>query len=59
MVNIFNNLIILSHYFNDISFVMSGDLLNYLFDNLEIENYNIFRWDLRNTLTINANEKNI
>jgi hypothetical protein len=58
MVNIFNNLIILSHYFNDISFVMSVDLYRYLYDNLEYEN-DKFRWDLIDALTIKANEKNI
>jgi hypothetical protein len=31
------------------------DLLMYLYNNLENENYNIFRLDLKNVLTTNAN----
>ena len=53
MVNIFNEDGIPTYFFDSIS--ITTDLLNYLYDNLENENYNLFRWDLRNALTINAN----
>jgi hypothetical protein len=57
MVNIFEKITIPTYFFDSIS--ITTDLLNYLYDNLENENYNLFRWDLRNALTINANGKYI
>jgi hypothetical protein len=54
MDNIFNKLTIPRYFFNDISFVMSDDLRNYLYDNLQNENETLI-WDLRNALTINVN----
>jgi hypothetical protein len=57
MKNIFNEIRIPIYFFYSIS--ITTDLLNYLYDNLENENYNLFRWDLRNALTINANEEYI
>jgi hypothetical protein len=58
MVNIFNELTIPIYYFSKI-YDVSVDLLNYLDDNLEDENYIIFRWDLKNALTTNTNGKYI
>jgi hypothetical protein len=57
MENIFFKYIIPTYFFDSIS--ITTDLLNYLYDNLENENYNLFRWDLRNALTNNANEEYI
>jgi hypothetical protein len=54
MVNTFNEHGIPSYFFN-FSLSISDDLLFYLYDNLYHENYNIFRWDLKNVLTTNAN----
>jgi hypothetical protein len=57
MVNIFTELIIPCHYFNNSINLedIKTDLFDYLYDNLEDEN-NKFRWDLRNALKTNANE---
>jgi hypothetical protein len=55
MENIFNKLTIPRYFFNDISFVMSDDLWFYLKDNLQKENNDILRWDLKTALKINAN----
>jgi hypothetical protein len=54
MVNIFINLIIPSDYFNSFYHHITHDLLFYLFDNLQKENYNLLR-DLEEALTTNAN----
>jgi antirestriction protein len=61
MENIFNNLRILNYYFdyNNITHDLFYDLYSYLYVNLDDENINTFRQDLRNALTINANEKYI
>jgi hypothetical protein len=59
MVNIFNELIIPIYYFSKKNFILKDikqDLIDYLYENLFNENYNTFRWDLRNALTTNANE---
>jgi hypothetical protein len=53
MENIFKKIRITNYFFDSIS--ISDDLFNYIFDNLKNENNNILRWDLRNTLTTNAN----
>jgi hypothetical protein len=53
MKNIFKKIRITNYFFDSIS--ISDDLFNYIFDNLKNENNNILRWDLRNTLTTNAN----
>jgi hypothetical protein len=58
MKNIFNKLSIQTHYF-DYFLNISNDLWFYLYDNLDDENNNIFRQDLRNALTINVNGKYI
>jgi hypothetical protein len=55
MENIFNKITIPRYFFNDISFVMSDDLWFYLKDNLQKENNDILRWDLKTALKINAN----
>jgi hypothetical protein len=56
MENIFKKNIIPNHYFNfNMSFNITHDLYYYLYDSLENENYETFRWDLRNALTINVN----
>ena len=56
MENIFNNLIIPNYYyFNNKLLNITNDLYSYLYDNLNNENIDILRWDLQNTLTINAN----
>ena len=53
MENIFNELIIpMDDFFN---LNIKYDLLNYLGDNLQKENYVTFSWDLRNALKNNAN----
>jgi hypothetical protein len=57
MNNIFEKLITSSHFF-DVYLNLKDikpDLLMYLYNNLENENYNIFRLDLKNVLTTNAN----
>jgi hypothetical protein len=57
MENIINKLITSSHFF-DVYLNLKDikpDLLMYLYNNLENENYNIFRLDLKNVLTTNAN----
>jgi hypothetical protein len=57
MGNIINKLITPSHFF-DVYLNLKDikpDLLMYLYNNLENENYNIFRLDLKNVLTTNAN----
>jgi hypothetical protein len=55
MENIFFKYIITNYFFNDMSFVMSDDLLKYLNENLKDENNIILTWDLDTALTINAN----
>jgi hypothetical protein len=55
MKNILNKLIILSHYFYDMPFVVSGYLYFYLYDNLEKENFDTLKINLKNALIINAN----
>jgi hypothetical protein len=57
MNNIFNkNIIPTSTYFFNSSYsLISNDLFDYLFVNLDDENFNTFKRDLRNALTINAN----
>jgi spore coat protein CotH len=57
MENIINKLITSSHFF-DVYLNLKDikpDLLMYLYNNLENENYNILRWDLQIALKINAN----
>jgi hypothetical protein len=54
MENIFDELNLLYYYFN--VYDISNDLHLYLYDNLNNENYDTLRWDLRNALTTNANE---
>jgi hypothetical protein len=57
MENIFNKLSIQTHYF-DVYLnlkLIKPDLLMHLDDNLENENYNILRWDLKDALINNAN----
>ena len=55
MENIFFKYIIPIYFFNDMSFVMSDDLLKYLNENLKDENNIILTWDLDTALTNNAN----
>ena len=52
MENIFNNLIIPSHYFMRFYPHISNDLFDYLYDNLK---NNILRLDLQDALKNNAN----
>jgi hypothetical protein len=70
MNNIFNELLIPDDYFNfNMSFKIKYDylydnlendisittyLLSYLYHNLQDENYETLKWDLRNALTTNA-----
>jgi hypothetical protein len=54
MKNKFNELTIPSDYFNSFYHHITHDLLFYLFDNLQKENYNLLR-DLEEALTTNAN----
>jgi hypothetical protein len=56
MVNIFNKLTIPSDYFNSLYHLITLDLFEYLFDNLEGENYQTFRWNLQEALKNNVNE---
>jgi hypothetical protein len=53
MVNIFNKLTIPSDYFNSL---ITLDLFDYLYYNLEGENYQTFRWNLQEALKNNVNE---
>ena len=55
MDNIFNNLTIPSDYFNSFYHLITFDLLFYLNNNLQKENYQTFSWDLKTALKINAN----
>jgi hypothetical protein len=57
MEKIINNLITSSHFFDVNLKDIKPDLLMYLYNNIKNENYNIFRLDLKNVLTINANGK--
>jgi hypothetical protein len=54
MVKIFKKITIPSDYFNSFYHHITHDLLFYLFDNLQNENYNLLR-DLEEALTTNAN----
>jgi hypothetical protein len=61
MNNIFKKSIIANYIFGlyyNLNFI-KPNLYYYLFNNLYIENHNIFIFDLKNTLTINANGKYI
>jgi hypothetical protein len=53
MENIFNEIEIQTYYFDPIS--IKTDFHCYVYYNLEDENYETFRWDLRNALINNAN----
>jgi hypothetical protein len=58
MVNIFNEITIIDKFFkNDLINlkIKTHDLWFYLYYNLEDENYNLFRWEFKTALTINAN----
>ena len=61
MENIFNRPLIPCHYFNNSINLedIKTDLDFYLYDNLDEENYNRLRWDLRIALKTNANEEYI
>jgi hypothetical protein len=63
MENIFKKIIIPMYFFNDTSNDMADVLFyvlySYLYDNLDDENNNIFRQDLKDALTNNANGKYI
>jgi hypothetical protein len=63
MENIFKKIIIPMYFFNDTSNDMADvlfyDLYSYIYDNLDDENNNIFRQDLKDALTNNANGKYI
>jgi hypothetical protein len=62
MENIFKKEAIPSEYFYAYSYhygVLKSDLLIYIWNNLENENYNILTWDLNIALTTNANGKYI
>ena len=54
MENIFIE-ITTQNYFFDQKLNIKTNVLNYLFNNLDIENNNTLSWDLTNALTINAN----
>ena len=56
MNNIYIKNQIPSDYFNSFYHHITLDLFEYLFDNLEGENYQTFRWNLKTALTINVNE---
>jgi hypothetical protein len=56
MNNIFNKITIPSDYFNSFYHHITHDLYYYLFDNLEGENYQTFRWNLQEALKNNVNE---
>jgi hypothetical protein len=58
MVNIFNEITIIDKFFKNDPInlkIKTRDLFDYLYDNLEDENYNLFRWEFKTVLTINAN----
>ena len=60
MNNIFNQVSIQTYYFIDTDTLNNtSDLWYYLYHNLENENINTFRWDLKTVLTTNANEEYI
>jgi hypothetical protein len=54
MNNIFNKLN-LRNYFFDQKLNIKTDFICYLYDNLEKENYETLRWDLKIALTNNGN----
>ena len=58
MENIFNKITIIDKFFkNDLINlkIKTHDLWFYLYYNLEDENYNLFRWEFKTALRINAN----
>ncbi len=58
MVNIFNEITIIDKFFKNDPInlkIKTRDLFDYLYDNLENENMDILKFDLRNALSINAN----
>jgi hypothetical protein len=57
MENIFDvhKKIIHTYFFDFFPNPIKSDLYDYLYNNLDIENYNTLRLDLKNALTINAN----
>jgi membrane-bound lytic murein transglycosylase MltF len=62
MVNIFNEITIIDKFFKNDPInlkIKTRDLFDYLYDNLENENMDILKFDLRNALSINANGKYI
>jgi hypothetical protein len=56
MENIFKKNIIPYNYFN-LSIIIKYDLYDYLYDNLQNEQKNTLKFDLRNALKTNANGK--
>ena len=59
MNNIFNQVSIQTYYFKSFYPHISDDLYSYLLNNLDDENINTFRWDLKTVLTTNVNEEYI
>jgi hypothetical protein len=58
MKNIFEKYETTRNYFNEnlLKYILSISLDSYLFDNLEGENYQTFRWNLQEALKNNVNE---
>jgi hypothetical protein len=56
MKNIFEKYETTRNYFNEnLLNYITHSLFDYLYYNLEDENYNLFRWEFKTALTINAN----
>jgi hypothetical protein len=56
MENIFEKITIPNYSFFNFSINITDYLYDYLYNNLQDENYNILKWDLENTLTIHFNK---
>jgi hypothetical protein len=62
MVNIFNEITIIDKFFKNDPInlkIKTHDLWSYLYNNLENENYNLFRWEFKTALTINSNASSL
>jgi hypothetical protein len=56
MENIFEKITIPNYSFFNFSINITDYLYDYLYNNLQDENYNILKWDFENTLTIHFNK---
>ena len=56
MENIFEKITIPNYSFFNSYINITHSLYDYLYNNLQDENYNILKWDFENTLTIHFNK---